>query len=53
MVATSLGERAQMKKNNPEAAALKFALMGLAGASIEWYDFFLYATAACRRSSRR
>jgi MFS family permease len=28
------------------AAALKFALMGLSGASIEWYDFFLYATAA-------
>ncbi|HXR19021.1 MAG TPA: MFS transporter [Steroidobacteraceae bacterium] len=27
-------------------AALKFALMGLSGASIEWYDFFLYATAA-------
>lgn len=26
--------------------ALKFALMGLAGASIEWYDFLLYATAA-------
>lgn len=25
---------------------LKFALLGLAGASIEWYDFFLYATAA-------
>jgi len=30
----------------PNAAALKFALMGLSGASIEWYDFFLYATAA-------
>ena len=29
-----------------EAPALKFALMGLAGASIEWYDFLLYATAA-------
>jgi MFS family permease len=27
-------------------AALKYALAGLAGASIEWYDFFLYATAA-------
>lgn len=25
---------------------LKFALLGLAGASIEWYDFLLYATAA-------
>src|SRR5258708_39405225 len=29
-----------------ETAALKLALTGLAGASIEWYDFFLYATAA-------
>ena len=29
-----------------EPAALRFALLGLAGASIEWYDFFLYATAA-------
>jgi MFS family permease len=29
-----------------EKAALKLALTGLAGASIEWYDFFLYATAA-------
>lgn len=27
-------------------AALKCALMGLAGASIEWYDFLLYGTAA-------
>jgi len=30
----------------PEPGALKRALTGLAGASIEWYDFFLYATAA-------
>ena len=29
-----------------DTAALKLALTGLAGASIEWYDFFLYATAA-------
>jgi MFS family permease len=29
-----------------ETAALKLALIGLAGASIEWYDFLLYATAA-------
>jgi MFS family permease len=29
-----------------EIAALKLALIGLAGASIEWYDFLLYATAA-------
>ena len=27
-------------------SALKLALTGLAGASIEWYDFLLYATAA-------
>jgi MFS family permease len=26
--------------------SLRFALLGLAGASIEWYDFFLYATAS-------
>jgi MFS family permease len=30
----------------PDRAALKLALLGLAGASIEWYDFFIYATAA-------
>jgi MFS family permease len=30
----------------PQATALKLALTGLAGSSIEWYDFFLYATAA-------
>jgi MFS family permease len=29
-----------------ESAALKHALTGLAGASIEWYDFLLFATAA-------
>ncbi len=29
-----------------DTAALKHALMGLAGASIEWYDFLLYGTAA-------
>jgi MFS family permease len=29
-----------------ETAALTHALTGLAGASIEWYDFLLYATAA-------
>src|ERR1700693_3012091 len=29
-----------------ESSALKLALTGLAGSSIEWYDFFLYATAA-------
>lgn len=36
------GQRASAR----ETAALKLALTGLAGASIEWYDFFLYATAA-------
>ena len=30
----------------PGTGALTRALMGLAGASIEWYDFLLYATAA-------
>jgi MFS family permease len=29
-----------------ESAGLKQALLGVAGASIEWYDFFLYAAAA-------
>jgi MFS family permease len=29
-----------------DRAALKHALMGLGGASIEWYDFLLYGTAA-------
>lgn len=29
-----------------QSAVLKHALVGLAGASIEWYDFLLYATAA-------
>jgi MFS family permease len=29
-----------------DANGLKHALMGLAGASIEWYDFLLFATAA-------
>jgi MFS family permease len=33
-----------VRPRNP--AALRHALTGLAGASIEWYDFFLYATAA-------
>jgi MFS family permease len=29
-----------------ESAGLKLALLGVAGASIEWYDFFLYAAAS-------
>jgi MFS family permease len=33
-------------KIQTETAPLRFALAGLAGSSIEWYDFFLYATAA-------
>src|ERR1700683_3696276 len=37
---------AQDPARGREAAALKLAFMGLAGASIEWYDFFLYAAAA-------
>lgn len=31
---------------SPGTTALTLALTGLAGSSIEWYDFFLYATAA-------
>src|ERR1700721_3352248 len=30
----------------PDSGALRLALTGLAGSSIEGYDFFLYATAA-------
>ena len=29
-----------------DGPALRLALLGLAGAGIEWYDFFIYATAA-------
>jgi MFS family permease len=31
---------------SPDMGAVRLALTGLAGSSIEWYDFFLYATAA-------
>ncbi len=37
---------AQIPAQRLDAASLKLAFMGLAGASIEWYDFFLYAAAA-------
>ncbi|MFT6753214.1 MAG: hypothetical protein ACJA2O_003407, partial [Candidatus Azotimanducaceae bacterium] len=32
--------------HSDEAGMRKVALTSLAGTSIEWYDFFLYATAA-------
>jgi len=35
-----------VQARQPGTAALTLALIGLAGASIEWYDFLLYATAA-------
>ena len=44
VVRTDPAARVQAPAQEP--AALRFALLGLAGASIEWYDFFLYATAA-------
>lgn len=34
------------------ASMRKVALTALAGTSIEWYDFFLYATAAARSFPR-
>jgi len=30
----------------PERSILKVAMTALAGSSIEWYDFFIYGTAA-------
>ena len=30
----------------PESSIMKVALTSLAGSSIEWYDFFIYGTAA-------
>jgi metabolite-proton symporter len=33
-------------QQSPESAIRKVALIALAGTSIEWYDFFLYGTAA-------
>lgn len=44
VVRTDLAARDQAPAREP--AALRFALLGLAGASVEWYDFFVYATAA-------
>ncbi|MCB1692701.1 MAG: MHS family MFS transporter [Pseudomonadales bacterium] len=35
-----------MNKAAPESAMRKVALTSLAGTSIEWYDFFIYGTAA-------
>jgi metabolite-proton symporter len=35
-----------MKADNSERSIVKVALTSLAGTSIEWYDFFLYGTAA-------
>jgi len=43
----SLERRAAIERaGERDAAALKLALTGLAASSIEWYDFFLYVTAA-------
>jgi MFS family permease len=44
--AVSINPAQRNQSRAQEIAALKLALTALAGASIEWYDFFLYATAA-------
>src|ERR1700692_1200564 len=50
MTSTDSEERTEANRHGIamplETSALKIALTGLAGSSIEWYDFFLYATAA-------
>jgi MFS family permease len=50
MISRDSAERTEANRHDaaipPETTALKLALTGLAGSSIEWYDFFLYATAA-------
>ena len=50
MTSTDSEERTEANRHGIamrlETSALKLALTGLAGSSIEWYDFFLYATAA-------
>lgn len=43
----AIGNATDARENvGEERGALRLALMGLAGASIEWYDFLLYGTAA-------
>jgi MFS family permease len=50
MISRDSAQRTEANRHDaaipPETTALKLALTGLAGSSIEWYDFFLYATAA-------
>jgi MFS family permease len=50
MISTDSAQRTEPNRHDtaiaPQSTALKLALTGLAGSSIEWYDFFLYATAA-------
>jgi len=36
----------RVTRQAPERAILKVAVVAMAGASIEWYDFFIYGTAA-------
>ena len=54
-MATNISQTAVATPRIDERSIRKIALTALAGTSIEWYDFFLYGTAAApifrRRSS--